>query len=232
MKTLITFDIDGTLLNFADRGMSYIRAFNDTFAMMFGKDKNPYDYLPKRMCGTTDKYLLNYMIKEVTKMPETDLNLYNQFHDDVIARFQKEFDGRILLTEGCRELLDILSKMDNVILGVCTGNFPEIAQTKLSACDILKYFDQSACMYGSSESRTEVLQDAINSAQKKHGKIDRAIHFGDTVPDYDAAIGNDSIPFLITQWGFDSHVPGLNYEKTYRNFNECKDVLLDVINSA
>ncbi|EAX94760.1 haloacid dehalogenase-like hydrolase family protein [Trichomonas vaginalis G3] len=231
MKTLITFDIDGTLLNFSDKGHCYIRVFNQTFADIFGGDKNPRDYLPKRMCGATDKYLLSYMIKEITKQPETDEKLYHQFHDEIISRFVKEFDGSISLTKGCKELLDHLSKMKNVGLGVCTGNFPEIAQKKLSSCGILDYFDKDACCFGASEERTNVLADAIASATNKHGKFSKVIHFGDTVPDYNAALDNKAFPFLITYWGFDSHVPQLNFKNTYKDFIECKEDLLTLINS-
>ena len=63
MTTLITFDIDGTLLSLDKQGiMEYIKSYNEAFTELFGKTDNLRDFLRPKTSGMTDLAIIRYTV--------------------------------------------------------------------------------------------------------------------------------------------------------------------------
>ena len=211
MKTLITFDIDGTLLSLKKEAiMEYVSAYADTFNELFGKPENFRDFIPPNMAGLTDLEIIRYSVtkalnKDINDTSEEIENKFKQFLTIFPPKFQAKFvEDNIILTNGVKEILQDLKARNDVILGVCTGNLKEIGEIKLIKAGILEYFNQEACGYALHRYRGEMLKQIIeNVKQLDNIQINKVIHIGDTTKDVEAAHYVNAIPVLVKQWNMD-----------------------------
>jgi phosphoglycolate phosphatase len=129
----VLFDIDGTLLLTGGAGQ---RAMERALGSVFGVTR-PTEDIPA--AGRTDHAIT------------TDLFAYHGIEDHPANRraFQRQYvehlaealprlTGRIL--PGVRELLDVLSGRNDVLVGLLTGNFEEGAWLKLRHYDLDRHF--------------------------------------------------------------------------------------------
>lgn len=157
--TLITFDVDGTLLrgnpNNAEEASLHAKAFLYAAGKVIKnvddfhtKYTSPLDWIPhERYHGCTDGLIMLNLVKNAfgtpvdiaaPKLPELFQNMY----DFMAQRTDEELATSTLPIPGVIETLSKLSKDENLkgkfLCGLVTGNVEGIARKKLRACGILK----------------------------------------------------------------------------------------------
>ena len=88
--------------------------------------------------------------------------------------------------------------MDNVTLGISSGNFEKIGWKKLEITNLLKYFPNKICGMGDFDTRVEALLDSKEHAiQATGGPFDCYIHVGDTYNDVESARKAGYFPIAV-----------------------------------
>ena len=183
---LVLWDIDGTLVDTAGLGRD---AFSEAFEKVVGR--LPGD--PVEMAGHTDHQIAMAML-EKAGVEGVDTHLPRML-DGVAAALE---DKREAIREhghalpGAREALDALSRRENVIQSLLTGNVEAGAATKLAAFGLEEALDLEVGGYGSDphESRSDLVRIALARASDKHGvelAATAAVLIGDTPLDVRAA---------------------------------------------
>jgi phosphoglycolate phosphatase-like HAD superfamily hydrolase len=184
-KTLLLFDIDGTLLRADD---STRRAINITFGEIFGI-KDPQQNVP--FAGRTDLGIFKDVALELLGRPLSTGEL-----KQVADRYVELLPGQLKrskfdLMPGVEALLSNLSAREDILLGLETGNIEPAAYLKLKRGGIDRFFSFGG--FGSdSENRTELVRLGIERARSlNHDKIpDESIFvIGDSV--HDITAGNN-----------------------------------------
>ena len=159
MKTLLLFDIDGTLLRAGDAPRNAITAaFRDIFGNGDAVDKIPF-------LGKTDISLFQDAAMKILGRELDD----EEFHR-VTSRYISLLPAELERTEGFHlmpgiaGLLPLLADMTNVVLGLETGNLEPSAYLKLDRGGISGYFKIGG--FGTdSDDRAVVVQAAIDRAR-------------------------------------------------------------------
>jgi len=132
-KTLLLFDIDGTLITGGGCGERSLRlAVRDTF----GVDDDLHDI---EIAGRTDTGIARQLLRKHGRA-ETDAGISELLgnylrHLPVLLRTTQ---GRVL--PGVEALLALLAPRSDVVLGLLTGNLARGAEHKLSRFGVWKYF--------------------------------------------------------------------------------------------
>ncbi len=108
--------------------------------------------------------------------------------DVMIREFEKADLSEAILIDGVKEILMAMSKHDEIIIGLVTGNLENIAYAKLRHFNIREYFLLGG--FGHiSDVRSELILHVIEDAEEKFGKITKENIFiiGDTPRDINAA---------------------------------------------
>lgn len=193
-KVLVTWDIDGTLLIGKNRGVTHHKAFEFALKKVFGAVTTPI-FRPG-----TDLGISKDIIKPVTGKDEVDPQKLQEFIRATEDYYIDEFDGRMEILPGVFETLDALSRLDNVTMGLCTGNFERIGWLKLEKAGLMPFFKDRIGGFGcKNEDRTEILKEAIQNAKriKDIQQFDRIMHIGDSPADVKAANDIGAISILV-----------------------------------
>jgi phosphoglycolate phosphatase-like HAD superfamily hydrolase len=160
---LILFDVDGTLVLTGGAGVRAMRrAFTEVFGVADGLDEIP-------MAGRTDTWIVAQAAARHGL--GVDADRLTRFHEIYVQHLSREVllpGPRKGVLPGVRELLDRLSGIDNVCLGLLTGNFERGARIKLEHFDLWRYFPYGAFGDGERE-RTRLLPAAIARVEKRGG---------------------------------------------------------------
>lgn len=157
VKTLLLFDIDGTLLRADDATR---QAINKTFGEIFGIE-NPQQDVPFH--GRTDPAIFKDVALRLVGRPLRAGEL-KQVADRYLSLLPEEL-GRcpFRLMPGVAQLIPLLAGRKNIILGLETGNLEPAAYLKLKRGDLDRYFTTGG--FGSdSDDRTELVSIAIQRA--------------------------------------------------------------------
>lgn len=181
---MVLFDIDGTLLMTGGAGRF---AFERAFKELFGIKDAWGNTIPD---GKTDPIIINEIADRLLKRP-----LQKEEYDTLCGRYLAYFGEEIIdsprfrLLPGVPAILDTLSGIKNVILGIVTGNFEGAAWAKLEKGGLRHYFNFGG--FGSdSWDRAEITRVAFERGIKKSAReITRENVFviGDTQHDVMAA---------------------------------------------
>ncbi|MEA3306328.1 MAG: HAD hydrolase-like protein [Elusimicrobiota bacterium] len=160
---VILFDIDGTLIN---AGSSGTRALNKVIEVLYGKS-NVCDNFSLQ--GATDKtnFLAAFCHASNRRANSGEMKKVTAAY---LKRLPIELKKSVKLKKykkikGVEKILKLLSKDENIFLGLGTGNIKEGAFLKLGPSGLLKYFpfggfgDDSAV-------RSKLLQKAVKRAEK------------------------------------------------------------------
>ena len=190
------FDIDGTLLRTGGAGMVAIRR---AFSELFGFDN--VQRVPVH--GRTDFGILSEMFHQFDLDPETHLRRFNEAYWDFLPAALLEVEGRVL--PGVMDLLDELTKREDVALGLLTGNSERAAMIKLEHFGLIHFFDFGG--YGEWHvDRDDVAGLAKQAAQAHVGRNfreDKLWVIGDTVNDIRCARAIDSQVAVVETGGAD-----------------------------
>ena len=134
-RTLILFDIDGTLvLTGGAGGRAMSLAFEEIFAV-----RDAFEGMP--MAGRTDAWILADCAT-AHGIPHDSPDLI-RFHDAYIRHLVVELEkpgARKGMMPGVRELLDALSTRGDAYVALLTGNYEAGARIKLEYFDLWRYF--------------------------------------------------------------------------------------------
>lgn len=186
-KYLVTFDIDGTMLDFGGMNLNHPRAFLQAFQEVFGVDAGKPGFFTENLDGWMDTKIAKWMIEKIGK--EATEEVTKNFQTRVEDIYDQTADTeKPNLLPGVACLLEKLNEMPNVCLGVASGNYPRIGWKKLQIAGIDQYFPDRIGAFGNNYERHEALSKAKELAENLHQcKFDYCIHVGDTPIDVTAA---------------------------------------------
>lgn len=180
MGFLLLFDVDGTLLS--TQGQAFA-ALLQAFRQVVGAEPLVADYSP---AGKTDPQIVSELLAA--------LNLSATAHDHLVERVLGAYRttlpeilkrSHICLLPGVAELLPVLAKHPQVVLGLLTGNIYGGARFKLELAGIWHFFPLGA--FGcDSPDRNQLLPYAWARAQERLGvrfSPERTAVVGDTPAD-------------------------------------------------
>ncbi|HEU4725718.1 MAG TPA: HAD hydrolase-like protein [Candidatus Eisenbacteria bacterium] len=162
---LVLFDIDGTLLRegVAPK-IAFARALRETYATV-----GPVGTF--KFAGMTDPEC----VTELMRLAGVTDEVIHQRRDECLRRYVEHletempnYDGARLFP-GVRELLERLNKLDDVLVGLLTGNVLRGAQLKLQRWNLEPYFRFGA--YGDDhENRSVLAAIALEKARALMGR--------------------------------------------------------------
>lgn len=184
MKTLLLFDIDGTLLLTGGAGkVAFEEAFEEIFEI-----PNAWGNLDPH--GRTDPAIFD----EVAKRVLGRLLSPGEF-DLLMERYEEVFEERIQqspqfrLMPGVIELLERLSRDPNIFLALATGNFERAGRMKLKHGAVEHYF-MTGGFGNDARERDKILLAAVAYSEelaREHFEKNRIFVIGDTEYDIAAA---------------------------------------------
>ena len=211
MQKLVLFDIDGTLVLTGGAG---IRAMNRACEELVG---HPHALAGIPVAGRTDRIILTDVL--VRSGHALDDGLLERLREGYISSLREEIErpGRTQSFEslgarggvkavmpGIRELLDVLARRDDVLLGLVTGNFEAGARIKLEHFDLWRYFRCGA--YGDDAAdRNELVPFALERARRcglPDIAPDHILVVGDTPHDVACARAVGATPVGVATGGF------------------------------
>lgn len=178
MKTLVLWDIDGTLIQSGGAGeRALIAALRDEFDVV-GTLENI------EIAGRTDRWIARRVLAKFA-LPDTSENVTRY-----LASYLRALPGELGNPEartlpGVRELLTILGQRGDVAQGLLTGNLRRGAEIKLSHHELWAYFLFGA-FADDAEMRDELGPHAVRRAGELHSVeflADRVFVIGDTPHD-------------------------------------------------
>jgi len=166
---LILFDIDGTLI---DSGEAGTRSMDLAFRELFDVENSFHGI---GMAGKTDTQIMK---EGLTKHGISANGNLDALMDVYLKHLQKEINNdRKHIKPGIHKLLEDLSLMKNMKIGLLTGNIEAGARIKLKSFDLNKYF-QSGAFGSDDEDRDKLLPVAKNRFEELYGS---KINFKDCV---------------------------------------------------
>lgn len=182
------FDVDGTLIR-TEGPSRHSRAFKAAFERVYGAPC----VFTAAMHGMTDTQIYIAMARELGIEDGRLAQMARDACSDMVElyQFREEVDGCYYALPGVEALLHDLEGR-GVVMGLVTGNVPEIAYDKLAAVGLDRYFPFGA--FGNdAEDRTGLPAVAVRRAEEFMGRpVDRSRVFviGDTGRDVACALDN------------------------------------------
>lgn len=184
-EILVLFDIDGTLLRAAGSGRA---ATDRAMREVFGTVGRLADY---RFSGKTDWHTLLALLTP-EGFAEAQIEAALPQYDAAMARHMGEVmaEYNIHALPGARELVKTLRERPDVLMGIMTGNMPQMAVLKLQAAGFDPQ-DFAIAVYGSEAPlRRKLVPLALARAERHCGRQfepPNIVFIGDTPDDIDCA---------------------------------------------
>jgi len=208
-KTLIIFDIDGTLL-FSNKVDS--QCFADTYESIYEQPFPTIDW--RRYPHVTDDTIFSTVIRD---------QFGREVTESEVIDFKNQFVGKIaykrvrnpeLFEEvpGAVSMIEYLQAEKEIVLGIGTGGWKQPAMVKLKHLG----FDLTDMYMGFADgnaTREMIVEEAIQSARTAHADIERMVYVGDAVWDVKTT-RNMGLPFIGIRRNRDVEVlekEGANY---------------------
>jgi phosphoglycolate phosphatase-like HAD superfamily hydrolase len=194
MRKLILFDIDGTLIT--DGGAArdaYGRALIEVYG--YRGDIGRYDF-----SGRTDPQITHMVLGDDGFSADEIEARLPQLWDTYLAGLERNaVAGRVRVLPGIAELLEALSRRDDVLLALLTGNVERGARIKLAPVELNRYFSFGA--FGSdSPHREELPPIAVNRAEAEtgHRLTGRdVVIIGDSIYDVRCGVPHDATTIAV-----------------------------------
>jgi phosphoglycolate phosphatase len=178
---VILFDIDGTLI---DSGEAGSRSLNLSFAELFSIG-NAFQGIS--MAGKTDTEIIKEGMQKHGISAEGNFEFFISIY---LEHLRKEIDNKKKhVKPGIYELLEELTAIGDIQLGLLTGNIESGARIKLEPFDLNKYFPTGA--FGSDdEDRNKLLPIALSRFEercRRKIRVNESVIVGDTPRDVQCA---------------------------------------------
>jgi phosphoglycolate phosphatase-like HAD superfamily hydrolase len=158
-KKVLLFDIDATLLK---TGYAGLRALDRSFEQLYGVPEATKGIRP---AGKTDPSIIREMLAASVPGldPDREIPRVVEMYLEYLGE-EVEVSPGFQVMPGVPELLEELSRIPHLVLGLATGNLEEGAYIKLRRAGLGSYFAFGG--FGSdSENRTELVLAAIRRAK-------------------------------------------------------------------
>ena len=184
MRTLLLFDIDGTLIL---SGRAGLRALDLAFEHATGITR-AFDGISA--AGRTDGYLLDEAARRagITLEPAARAAIQERYFEALAEEIKLPGEGRKTVMPGVRPLLSALEGRGDVVLALLTGNFQRSARIKLEYFDLWSPFRFGAFADDASD-RNHLVPIALGRAREAGHTphVDRVVVIGDTPLDVECA---------------------------------------------
>jgi len=183
MTSLILFDLDGTLVDVFEY---HISSYLDMFKEVYGVEIEESN-LTKNF-GLPEPDVIGNPLREKAieeQVIQKNLKKATECYFSNLGKKIPKGDKAIL--PGVLPLLEELSK-ENYVMGLITGNVPEVGEMILKKTGLEKYFPIKVFTDESIEKREDIVNKAIEDAKKNYGlKEEIVIIVGDSLHDLKAA---------------------------------------------
>ncbi len=186
MKKLLIFDIDGTLLLTGGTGRI---AFERAFQELYGIEDSWGDVVPD---GKTDQIIFGEIFKRhFNRLPGP--NELKHLFTRYASHFELEIDHTpgFQIMPGIPVLIDHLSTLSHVTLGIATGNIAEVSRFKLRRANLHTYFRFMGTA-SDSHDRPTLVKHAIDRGLAFTGPLETSSIF--VIGDAACAIGKNDKP--------------------------------------
>lgn len=224
----VLFDIDGTILNCNSAGRaSLIQATKEIFGTIGRMEKLDFQ-------GKTDPVILNESLhmmgfseEDIRDKTESLKQKYFFYLSENIQKYE------VALFPGIVELLERLFTMNNIALGLLTGNFTESAKIKLSSHNLNRFFRFGA--FGDDAPvrnlLPEVAKRRMDELFNTNISFNNTFIIGDTIHDVRCAKYAGAVAVAVgTGWGKPEDLMNEkpdHYFNNLENFNEFLKLLED-----
>ncbi len=184
---LVLFDIDGTLIR--DDGAArdaFAEALREVYGHLAPLDR--FDF-----SGRTDPEI-TWMVLEESGLSDDEVEAgFDQLWTAYLTGLERRIDRTtVRLMPGIEELLEQLSRRDDVVLALLTGNIEPGARTKLSPFDLNRFFPFGA--FGSDSRFRNDLPPVALARAREHGhqgvNAEDVVVIGDSIYDVRCAVPN------------------------------------------
>lgn len=211
MKTILFWDIDGTLLT---TGKAGVPAWEAAVKEVTGKD---FQLSSIRVPGLTDFRIAARTFELLGVNPEEGvLERMVARYEDLLPSYLPLKQGRVL--PNVREILEALGHRGDVQSYLLTGNTRRGARAKLTHYDLFPYFPDGAFAEDQG-ARSSIATRALELA-RRHGPINEEQLFviGDTPHDIECAAAIDARTIAVATGGYS--VDELSAHRPWRVFEE------------
>ncbi len=178
VKTLLLWDIDGTLIASGGAGM---RALELALQRVFGRGGSLADI---DFAGRTDRWIMREVFRKFG-FPSSEEN-FARYADGYLAALPTELENpQARVLPGVRDILAAAAAHGGIAQGLLTGNMRRGAEVKLGHHGLWEYFGFGA-FADDSEFRNDLGPHAVRRAIEHHGVDFHATNvwvIGDTVHD-------------------------------------------------
>uniref|UniRef100_A0A7S0QZI5 Phosphoglycolate phosphatase n=1 Tax=Pyramimonas obovata TaxID=1411642 RepID=A0A7S0QZI5_9CHLO len=189
--TLITFDVDGTLIHSVgeDANKFHKLAFSHAFKTVHGIDAS-IDEIPHH--GSTDKLVAADTLRH-RGVPEEDITTKMDEYISTMIEYarqnREQASTGIQILPGVIDLLKVLHDRDDMLIALVTGNLEPIGWIKMEELGLLPYFSSpNFGGFGTDHTdRGELVKIAAERARSHGWTGDNHWHVGDTPKDILAA---------------------------------------------
>ena len=184
MRTLLLFDIDGTLILSGRAGLRALdRVFEEATGVAGG-----FNHV--NAAGRTDGYLLEEACRRaaIDLTPDLRRTLQARYCEVLKEEILLPGEGRKSVMPGVRPLIDVLQRRDDVVLALLTGNYRDSARIKLEHFDLWSPF-QFGAFADDATDRNRLVPIALERAREAghDPRHERVIVIGDTPLDVECA---------------------------------------------
>jgi phosphoglycolate phosphatase-like HAD superfamily hydrolase len=224
VKTLVLFDIDGTLLDTRGAGRrSFVEALRRVFPFRDGLED-------LRFAGATDLDLVEKIARRNGHMPAAEeLRAFFNLLPDLLREELRVEPPHVY--PGVRELLAALSARAETTIGLVTGNIEACAWIKLEACGIRGHFELGAFGHEHAD-RREIARLACTRAERE-GPFSRRILIGDTPSDVIAARAIGATAIAVATGGYDvAALAAAGAQRVWTDLSDTASVLAHLDDAA
>jgi len=184
LRTLLLFDIDGTLIGESQAGQAaYVKAIKSCFNLEI--DLQGYS-----TAGKTDILIL-YELLEINGVDERKIDKDKLVDSYLIHLEETVLHDPGIILPGVKKILHELIRVDDIFLALGTGNLEKAARIKLGVHSLDRYF-QTGGFGSDATERADLIAKGIKKAVEHFGvKYQRIIVVGDTPFDVEAAKYNE-----------------------------------------
>jgi len=179
MKTLVIFDIDGTLLH---SNKIDSQCFAETYEVQFGKAFPTIDWT--KYPHVTDHTIFGEVIKQHFGRAATieDIQKQQTHFVNLLEEKRQSSPEAFMEVPGAIQAVRSLQEDSDYLVGIATGGWQAPAQVKLKHLN----FPMDDCFDSYADNkvtREDILSESIEKARAVHADIERIVYVGDAIWD-------------------------------------------------